>query len=335
MLTTPQPDTLVKANWLEHFQHFLQLEVAQGSAADDTLKSYLAAIKQFLVWCADNCIHPLAATETELLEYRHWLTAVKEYSCASVALKLTALRRFYSVACKRGAITINPTLDLKPPREKRDPAERINYMEQSQAAELLASLPSDDSPRSLRDRLLVGIMLLQGCRTVEMHRLSVGDIVHRGRDVGLRVQGKRSLRIVPLTPDLAKLLTKYLQVRTSGGESLEPDTPMFISLAYRAVGQRLTRRSIGRIVDGYLRAVGMKPPIQPKSDKNPKKSPRQLSAHSLRHTAGTLALRTGAELRQVQDLLGHADPRTTALYAHIADRWRYNPALNMGVTVRV
>ncbi|WP_072061066.1 tyrosine-type recombinase/integrase [Crocosphaera watsonii] len=58
-----------------------------------------------------------------------------------------------------------------------------------------------------------------------------------------------------------------------------------------------------------------------------------MSAHSLRHTAGTLAIRAGSDLRQVQDLLGHADPRTTALYAHVADRWRNNPALRLGVKV--
>jgi integrase/recombinase XerD len=56
-----------------------------------------------------------------------------------------------------------------------------------------------------------------------------------------------------------------------------------------------------------------------------------ISTHSLRHTAGTLALRSGAELRQVQDLLGHADPRTTAIYAHVADRWENNPALNVEI----
>jgi integrase/recombinase XerD len=54
---------------------------------------------------------------------------------------------------------------------------------------------------------------------------------------------------------------------------------------------------------------------------------RTLSAHSLRHTAGTQALRAGADLRQVQDLLGHADPRTTSIYAHVGDRWEYNPAV--------
>ena len=60
---------------------------------------------------------------------------------------------------------------------------------------------------------------------------------------------------------------------------------------------------------------------------------RTISAHSLRHTAGTLALRAGAELRQVQDLLGHADPRTTALYTHVGDRWENNPGLLLDIDI--
>lgn len=138
------------------------------------------------------------------------------------------------------------------------------------------------------------------------------------------------------------------------------DTPLFIALDKRTYGGRLSRRSIQRVIDKYLRAAGLKEqqtkhqsqkrasnkshkpsngekqrPSQSASSKSNKfqQPQRQLSAHSLRHTAGTLAIRAGSDLRQVQDLLGHADPRTTALYAHVADRWRNNPALRLGVTV--
>jgi site-specific recombinase XerD len=83
-------------------------------------------------------------------------------------------------------------------------------------------------------------------------------------------------------------------------------------------GRQLSRRSIRAIVDRYLITTGLK-----------HKEGRTLSAHSLRHTAGTQALRAGADLRQVQDLLGHADPRTTSIYAHVGDRWEYNPGASV------
>ncbi len=213
-----------------------------------------------------------------------------------------------------------PAIGVSPPRECRDPAERITYLEQPEVPHLLSAIPTDLSVASLRDcpkgsgranRLLVAVMMMEGCRTVEMHRLSIKDIISRGNNVGLRVRGKRSLRVVPLTDDLVKLLELYLEARLQAGDELTPDTPMLISVARNNRGHRLSRRSIQRIVDKYLQATHLK------------HTPgRTLSAHSLRHTAGTLALRTGSDIRQVRDLLGHADPRTTAIYAHVGDRLR-------------
>ena len=247
---------------------------------------------------------------------------------------MTVVRRFYAGAVERGLILVNPALGIKPPKENIDPAERINYLEKEEVGELMASLPTKNTVAALRDRLIVGIMVLQGCRTVEMHRASLGDLVKRGSDLGLRVSGKRSRRIVPLTPDLARLMNKYLRARKRTGEELLRNKPLFIALDLRTKGGRLSRRSIQRIIDKYLRAAGLKEDKGADEKKSDIESPeRNLSAHSLRHTAGTLAIRAGSDLRQVQDLLGHADPRTTALYAHIADRWENNPALRLGVTV--
>ena len=100
--------------------------------------------------------------------------------------------------------------------------------------------------------------------------------------------------------------------------SLYYATPVFVSLSNNSKGKQLSRRSIRAIIDGYLKATNLKP-----------QNGRTLSAHSLRHTAGTLALRTGADLRQVKDLLGHADPRTTSIYAHVGDRWEHNPGASI------
>jgi integrase/recombinase XerD len=86
----------------------------------------------------------------------------------------------------------------------------------------------------------------------------------------------------------------------------------------------LSRRGIRFIVDSYLTALNLK-----------HGEGRTLSAHSLRHTAGTLAIQNGASLRQVQDLLGHADPKTTAIYTHVGDRWVNNPALKLGINLNL
>ena len=319
--SNPPPSTN-QDDFLDSFANFLNVDVAAGDASDDTIKNYACQTKKYFEWCDQFGIVPREATRDDIKQYRRWLVEVKKYKPATIALKLIVVRRLYAAAVEKGLILSNPAIGIKPPRECHDPAERITYLEQPEIPHLLNAIPTDKSVAHTRDRLLVAVMVMEGCRTVEMHRLSIKDIIRRGKNVGLRVKGKRSLRIVPLTPDLVQLLELYLEARQQAREELTLDTPMFISVARNNRGSRLTRRSIQRIVDQYLKATNLK------------HTPgRTLSAHSLRHTAGTLALRTGSDLRQVQDLLGHADPRTTAIYAHVGNRWENNPALKFGVTL--
>ncbi len=315
--------SLTPNDFLDSFAQFLKLDVAAGKASADTLKNYACQTRKYLDWCKEFKINPLKATQEDIKQYRRWLVEVQEYKPATISLKLIVVRRLYAAAVKKGLIATNPAIGVSPPSESRDPAERITYLERPEVHHLLSAIPKDSSVASLRDRFLVAVMVMEGCRTVEMHRADIKDIVRRGEDIGLRVNGKRSIRVVPLTPDLVTLLERYLEARkASGKELLILDSPLLISVACSNYGHRLSRRSIQRVIDKYLNATGLK-----------HTEGRTLSAHSLRHTAGTLALRTGADLRQVQDLLGHADPRTTAIYAHVGDRWENNPALNFGVNL--
>ncbi len=314
-LTEISPDELTAA-----FAEFLRIDVADGDASTDTVRTYISQIQQYLDWCAYSGMNPALATRRRIKEYRRFLVEEKAYKPATIALKLSVVRRFYEAAVERGLILANPALGVKPPREKRDPAERITFLEKPELKQFLSALADDGTLKSLRERALIEIMALEGPRTVEMHRANLSDVVQQGDELGIRVEGKRNIRIVPLTPRIAKSLKVYLEARSEAGEILEPSSPLFIAVGNRAGGKRLSRCGIRRIVDQYLNQCNLK-----------HRPGRKLSAHSLRHTAGTLALRAGADLRQVQDLLGHADPRTTSIYAHVADRWANNPALKLEI----
>jgi integrase/recombinase XerD len=248
------------------------------------------------------------------------LAEQRGYKPKTIAIKLTAVSRLYDAAIEYGLMSGNPAWGIKPPTESIDPAARITYLEQGEATTLLQSISTDSQLKTLRDKLLLGVMTLEGTRTVEMYRLNVGDVVRQGQRVGLKVSSKRHTRIVPLIPQLAQILDEYLRVRRGEGFDCTVDSPLSINLSHCGKGERLSRRGIRQVVDKYLQATDLK-----------YMEGRTLSAHSLRHTAGTLALRNGASLRQVQDLLGHADPRTTAIYAHVGDRWDNNPALKLGI----
>ncbi len=116
-------------------------------------------------------------------------------------------------------------------------------------------------------------------------------------------------------------MIEYRQARAKSGEKLNGVSPLFISLSNRRYGQRLSRSGLGHIVDSYLEKCGLK-----HTDLE-----RNLSPHSLRHTAGTLSLQSGSSLREVQDFLGHSDPKTTAVYTHVINSQENNPAAKIDI----
>lgn len=325
MLATAIPNAIASISTealLEVFAEFLDIDVSAGDAATDTLNTYRRQLAQYLIWCNSHNIHPAEATKDDIKYYRRWMVDKKKFKPATIALKLAVVRRFYQAAVDRGLLGINPAAGIKAPKEKRDPADKITYLEKAEVEQLFKAIPDDGSLKAARDKVIIAIMTLEGTRTVELHRTNISDLVRQGNNLGIRVEGKRNIRVVPLTPDIVRILMHYLHLREEMGEVFKPSQPLFIAVGNRAGGQRISRRGIRFVVDTYLQQSALK------------HTPgRTISAHSLRHTAGTLALRAGAELRQVQDLLGHADPRTTCIYAHVADRWVNNPALKLGIEI--
>ncbi len=318
----PQISTITTNNLLVVFAEFLDIDVSAGDASLDTLKTYTRQLQQFLQWCDRRQLNPVTIIKDDIKKYRHWMIRQKQYKPATIALKLAVVRRFYQAAVEKGLISINPAAGVKPPREKSDPGEKITYLEQAEVETLLGTIPHDGTLKSARDRAMLAIMALEGTRTVELHRADISSLVRQGKNLGIRVEGKRNIRVVPLTPDIANLLVNYLHHRETRGEVLNPARPLFIAVGNNTRGKRISRRGIRSIVDTYLEQASLK------------HTPgRTISAHSLRHTAGTLALRSGADLRQVQDLLGHSDPRTTSIYTHVGDRWENNPALKLNIDI--
>ena len=149
-------------------------------------------------------------TKEEIKKYRRFLVE-ENFKPATIALKLSVVRRFYDAAVEKGLVALNPAAAVKPPREKRDPAERITYLEKPEVEKLLGIIPNDGTLKATRDKALLAIMILEGPRTVEMHRANISDLVQQGDNMGIRVEGKRNIRVVPLTPDIATILMTYLE----------------------------------------------------------------------------------------------------------------------------
>ncbi|MGB5711985.1 MAG: tyrosine-type recombinase/integrase [Waterburya sp.] len=246
------------------------------------------------------------------------------YLFLEITLSLLAVKHFYTSCLAQNLVKDNPVVGVRAPREKREIGSTINYLSLEELQQLIDSvLPiykirgdKTTQVQVLRDRILLGCMALQGCRSIEMYRANLGDISESYGQHLLKLDGKNSIRTVILRPDLGKEIAQYRQARVAAKEKLTSNSPLFISLSNRRYGQCLSRSGIGHIVNSYLEKCGLK-----HSDLE-----RSLSPHSLRHTAGTLSLQNGSSLREVQDFLGHSDPKTTAVYTHVLNSQSNNPA---------
>ncbi|MBE9045575.1 tyrosine-type recombinase/integrase [Pleurocapsales cyanobacterium LEGE 10410] len=312
----------VKAMW-DCFEKYLNLTIANGHASNDTVKTYRNRVQQFLSWCRERELYPALITQKNIKEYRKYMVDGGKTS-PTIRLSLLAIKHFYTACLAEKLVKENPVVGVKAPREKREVSSTINYLSLEELQQVFDSVALTLKIRGdktkqvqvLRDRTLLGCMALQGCRSIEMYRANIGDISESYGQYYLKLDGKNSIRTVVLRPDLREEIARYRQARVKSGEKVNPASPLFISLSNRRYGQRLSRRGIGYIVDSYLSECGLK-----HSDLD-----RSLSPHSLRHTAGTLSLQNGSSLREVQDFLGHADPKTTAIYTHILKDRENNPA---------
>ncbi len=317
----------VKAMW-DCFERYLNLTIANGHASNDTVKTYRGRVHQFLSWCKKQELYPALITKENIKEYRKQMVDDGKTS-PTIRLSLISIKHFYTACLAQKLVKDNPVVGVKAPREKREVGSTINYLSLEELQQIFDSVAPTLKIRGdqtiqiqvLRDRILLGCMALQGCRRIEMYRANLGDISDTGGQHSFKLDGKNSIRTVILRPDLAAEIGEYRQARQKIQEKLNSASPLFISLSNRRFGQRLSRSGIGHIVDSYLSKCGLK-----HSDLE-----RNLSPHSLRHTAGTLSLQNGSSLREVQDFLGHSDPKTTAVYTHVINSQENNPAAKIDI----
>ncbi|MDJ0577039.1 MAG: tyrosine-type recombinase/integrase [Xenococcaceae cyanobacterium MO_234.B1] len=301
----------------EIFAQFLGLDVANGNASPDTISNYQTQIKLFFDWCIKEQINPLQASQNQIKEYRHYLA--KKYKTNTTALKLSVVRRFYDACIQHGLINSNPAAGVKPPVERVDPATRINYLELEEVKSLLG-LTEGDTIKLLRDRVIIGLMMLHGLRTVEVQKLNLGHIKAQGETKSIIVASKRAQRRLKLRVDFQQWLDTYLSKR----KRLKADSPMVTSLSGNNRDKRLSRDGLRRIVNGYLEQAGLRSKI------NIDGEAIRLSNHALRHTFATQVYGKTKDLLLVQRTLGHANPRTTAKYAHVNNDIAASEVIDLG-----
>lgn len=217
------------------------------------------------------------------------------YSKSTVARKLASLRSFYKHLIRTGVIEASPVSVLRTPRQDR----RLPKFLDVQQIDALLAAPDTSCLLGSRDRAIIETIYSAGLRISELTGLNAEDLDELGEV--LRICGKgRKERMVPLGAKAIEAIHAYLAMRKAE-LGAEPRGALFVN----RFGRRLSDRSIRRKLDGYLLAAGIDVHISP---------------HALRHSFATHMLNAGADLRSVQEMLGHANLSTTQIYTHITSR---------------
>ena len=277
-------------------RRFLEYLQTERSLSVHTFAAYRNDLDGFSAFVAEQRGTAADAAVIDHLLLRLYLsrlgTGLQPYAKSSIGRKLAAVRAFFAWLTRTGQLTVNPAeLVATPKKEKKLPF----HLNIDQAVALVESAPSkpDDPLLAARDLAVLELLYSSGLRVSELTGLSIGDL-----DSGsglVRVLGKGGKeRIVPVGSVALQAIDRYLLIRGSRDEK----QPLFLGCR----GGRLNRREVARIVSRHASGLSTFKPVSP---------------HTLRHTFATHLLEQGADLRSIQELLGHSSLSTTQKYTHV------------------
>jgi integrase/recombinase XerC len=281
----------------EALAEFLRHLALEKNASDHTVKSYREDLTQALEFFrtkANSRPLELSQLTTRLLRaYLAWLHEQK-YAKTTVARRLSAVRSWCRFLCRQGMLTVNPADGLRAPRQDRN---LPHFLPEEALLRLLAAPPAD-TPLGVRDRAILETLYSAGLRVSELTGLNLDDVDFDSGLATVRGKGKRE-RLALLGPQALEALKQWREQRaTMLGGRARGQAAVFLNKN----GSRLTSRSVGRLLEKYLAQAGIDPRTSP---------------HTLRHSFATHLLDHGADIRSVQELLGHRSLGTTQVYTHV------------------
>jgi len=275
---------------------FLQYLRVERNASDMTIKSYREDLMSLEEYLAEALGHRPGIADLTTLQLRGYVAALHEagYARTSISRRLASLRSFFRFAQREGLVQGNPAKPLRNPRRER---KLPHFLTTQQIATLLAAPQA--TLLGIRDRAILETMYSAGLRVSELVGLNDGDL-HLAEGV-VRVRGKgRRERLSPLGSYAVKALRRWLSRRPlADNERQGASAPVFVN----KFGRRLTSRSVARMLEKYLAETGLD---------------GRTSPHTLRHSFATHLLDNGADIRSVQELLGHKSLVTTQIYTHLS-----------------
>ncbi len=290
--------------YLESFKNYLEFE---KNCSPHTVRNYTSDLRQYLAFLAAREIKTL---EVDRLTVRSWLADLqRKIGKNSAGRKVASVRGFYRYLLREGEISSNPMEEVSIPKaEKRLPKffsvdDVFRLMEAPKPDKKLVTKKLSTRKLAIRDRAILELLYSSGLRVSELTGLNISDINIRAEMIKVLGKGNKE-RMIPLGGKAIEALSVYMEAKKTPNKPSknenEDKASEAVFLNYR--GDRLTSRSVARIVEKYLRKAGV---------------PGTGSPHTLRHSFATHLLDSGADLRGIQELLGHASLSTTQKYTHI------------------
>ncbi len=268
----------------ENFFYFLEVEREYSKNTISAYKNDLRSFKEFL-----NGRDPLEVTKRDIFEFLMKLSK-RRLKPTTLRRKISSVRSFYAFLLREGKIEKDPTVDISLPKKDKRLPEVLSLEE---IEKILNAIP-ENSFRGKRDRAIVELLYSCGLRVSELTGLKVKDIDMKNGFLKCFGKGSKE-RIVPFGERAKDVLKKYLKEREKKGITSEY---LFVSRK----GERILRQFINAILNKYARKARIRKKVHP---------------HMLRHSFATHLLERGADLRSVQELLGHVDISTTQIYTHL------------------
>lgn len=266
--------------------------VNQKNVSDNTLDSYLRDVEHFLAYLSQQGLDdPASVDEAQMERYVENLTSLKK-SNATITRNIASIRCFYYFLMQSGFAESNPARNIKLEKAPK----KLPQILSGEEIDLLLSQPDPTEPKGCRDKAMLELLYATGIRSSELVALDVNDI--NLRTGMLCCHSGKSERMIPVYATAVAAISDYiLRVRNlivsqDGGQAL------FTNLN----GKRLTRQGFWKIVKGYAEQAGITKEITP---------------HTLRHSFALHLLENGADLKDIQAMLGHADISSTQVYVHL------------------
>ncbi|HKV10916.1 MAG TPA: tyrosine recombinase XerC [Thermoanaerobaculia bacterium] len=280
--------------YLEHIQD-------ERNLSPQTVRGYEHDLLDFHAFLVRDFLgkEDVTPQEVDALAVRSYLAAMTRRGLAkrSQGRALSAIRSLFRYACREGILPANPAQAVRTPKVPKTLPRHLRPGE----VEGLIEAPDGDEPLARRDRAILELLYAAGLRVSELVSLDWPDLDLSARV--LRVMGKGSKeRMVPFGRPAADALRRWLEVWETVHDPADAEEPVFLNGGGSRAGTRLTDRSVRRVIDKWVDAAAIAKGVHP---------------HTLRHTFATHLLENGADLRAIQELLGHSSLSTTQKYTHL------------------